>query len=147
MSEKAQCEVGHILLQPGRCPHCTAKAKFAQKQWRKPAPSKALPPGSVYHAYYDMIRYGGVTAQRLQRRTNKIDAAQAWSARWDCSPESGQKQAYRLYAAIRITVDQADRWCVALGTSLSIVYPEVYFVPRKGAMDKSLVPDDETVDA
>jgi hypothetical protein len=100
----------------------------------------------VSQAAYDMRRHDlRLPATRVRRGLTKQYAALAWSSRWHCTDGAGGKAADRLWAADRITIDCADRWCVALGMSLAAVYPEVYYEPRRTA-DIPLIPDDETVD-
>lgn len=114
---------------------------------RDVAPNERQFLGDLGGAAREMRRTEGkVPASRLRVGTTREHAALAWASRWECRLDAGKKAAERLWNASRITVDCADRWCVALGTSLAIVYPEVYYEPRTAA-DISLIPDEEAVDA
>jgi hypothetical protein len=135
----------------GTCKEChsrTRKERRAQlqREARVTTPRDKFD-GQIGQWAYDMRRHGGkLPASRLRVGRTAREAGWAWTARWGTSVETGRRAGDRLWSASRITVDCADRWCVALGTSLAAVYPEVYYMPRNAA-DISLIPDEETVDA
>jgi hypothetical protein len=134
----------------GTCKECHRRTRRERRQ--KQATERAFTPreqfdGQIGQWAYDMRRHGGkLPASRLRVGRTAREAGWAWTARWGTSVETGRRAGDRLWSASRISVDCADRWCIALGTSLAVVYPEVYYVPRTAA-DISLLPDDETVDA
>ena len=116
------CKRGHDTEQAGRRSHgwCTACARERQRQTR-----------GIQQNYRDMIRLGGVTPSRLRKLVTKDDATTAWFAYRRCSWGSATAAALRLWKTDRISVESADEWCVALGTHLAIVYPEVYYQPTR----------------
>lgn len=44
----------------------------------------------------------------------------------ECSPSSAWRAVQRLYDHPELTIQQADRWCLILGTDLATEYPIVY---------------------
>ena len=94
-----------------------------------------------------MWKHGGtLSAQRLRLLTTQEGAAIAWLAYRGARKDTAKKAAERLWKAERISIDAADRWCIALGTHLSIVYPEVYYIPLHAWADRPLVPESEPED-
>lgn len=88
-------------------------------------------PRPEYHQLYDAVQRmndggGTVPATRLRQLTNKDDAMHQWAAYWGVSKSAGYHAMLRLWRNSRIDIYQADRWCIVLGTHLSIVYPEAY---------------------
>jgi hypothetical protein len=67
-----------------------------------------------------------VPANRLKSFHPRAECALRWSNRYGVSPSSGHRAADRLQRAAFLTLDSADRWCVAFGLHLSEVYPELY---------------------
>ena len=131
------CVWGHDTDLVGRYPNGTCK--LCHRTRRKEARARG-----VEQAAYDMRRNGAkVPARRLTMNRTREDAGLAWASRWGCDLPSGMRAAYRLWGASRITVDCADRWCVALGTHLAIVYPEVFYEPTRKGADIPVVFDDE----
>jgi hypothetical protein len=93
-----------------------------------------------------MWKHGGtLPAQRLRLLASQEGAALAWLAYRGASKNTAKKAAERLWKADRISIDAADRWCIALGTHLSIVYPEVYYIPLRRP-DRPLLPEDDLED-
>jgi hypothetical protein len=137
--------------QNGTCKEChrrTRRERRQRHQAERLMPIREQFAGQVGQWAYDMRRHGGkLPASRLRVGRTAVQAGWAWASRWGTGEATGRRAGDRLWAADRITVDCADRWCVALGTSLAIVYPEVFYEPRKKAADIPLIPDDETVDA
>lgn len=145
------CVWGHDTEVVGRyvsnntCKECSRQTRREQyrKRRQKAKEKQVIDNDRLGQAAYDMRRNGGkLPAKRLRVGVSREYAGQAWASRWNCDIDSGMRAAYRLWGSDRITVDCADRWCVALGTHLAIVYPEVYYAPRASA-DIPLIPDDE----
>lgn len=67
-----------------------------------------------------------VPATRIRNLTTREDAPLAWAAQFRTGRAAASRAAWRLYNKHRISVDSADRWCIALGTTLAVVYPELY---------------------
>ena len=149
------CIWGHDTDEVGRyengtCKEChrrNRRERGARERLEKANVDREQFFGQVGQWAYDMRRHGGkLPATRLRVGRTSQEAGWAWTTRWGCSRETGRRAGDRLWSAHRISVETADRWCVAFGTCLAIVYPEVYYQPRTAA-DISLIPDDETVDA
>lgn len=62
----------------------------------------------------------------LRSLVNTGDAAWAWMEYRGCTEIAARRAAQRLFHNPWLTQDTADRWCIALGTHLSLVYPELY---------------------
>lgn len=57
---------------------------------------------------------------------DRSDAAWAYAQRFGVTKVAAKRRLTDLYGKPRIQIDTADRWCLALNTHLSIVYPELY---------------------
>ena len=75
-------------------------------------------------------RYGKrLPAYRLRKLARVLPAevlGSAYAARFGTSDRSGRRMVVRLRTETSLTLDQADRWCVVLGTHLAAIYPELY---------------------
>jgi hypothetical protein len=82
-----------------------------------------------YSRTYDMRRRyrGTLASMRLRRIAYNVDnATAAWMVYRQISWESSRERARELFRFDRLSIDAADRWCIALGTHLAIVFPELY---------------------
>jgi hypothetical protein len=70
---------------------------------------------------------GGLPASRLRGVAGgQLPAALAWAKYRGVDWEAARQHAQRLYKTKYLSIDAADCWCIALGTTLYLVYPEVY---------------------
>lgn len=74
------------------------------------------------HARGDLLP----TRRLLPLIGDRESAALALAGRFGYSIRTAQTYCGNLFRGSRISIAHADEWCIALGTSLSVVYPEVY---------------------
>lgn len=78
-----------------------------------------------------LIKAGGKVASRRLLSYIKAegiqDPAGRFARRYGLRSTSGNMAYLRLRRESRITIDFADRWCIALGTHLPLRYPELYY--------------------
>jgi hypothetical protein len=82
-----------------------------------------------YSRTYDMRRryHGTLSTLRLRRIAHTRDnATAAWMVYRQVSWQSASDRSRELFKFERLSIDAADRWCIALGTHLAIVFPELY---------------------
>ena len=121
----------------GRCRECSRQAS---KRHRSNVPHAKTRAESMWK------NGGTLPALRLRMLTSKEGAAMAWLTYRQGNKAAAKKAAERLWEAQRISIDAADRWCIALGTHLSIVYPEVYYIPLHKRADRPLLPEEDLED-
>lgn len=86
---------------------------------------------TLSHNFAEMVRLGKtLPTHRLQRMTSQVEAAAAWERQRGCSRQAAGERAAELFTRDRISIVTADVWCIALGTHLAVVYPEVYHTPK-----------------
>lgn len=77
---------------------------------------------------------GNVPAQTLLgyiRRTGGDEpAVVSYANRWGVQRETVCRSLTRMRERRYLTIWAADRWCVALGTHLALLYPELYVSPE-----------------
>lgn len=111
---KRFCVNGHDTWMTGRYPSGTC-----------------IPCNKRYGAEYLTRKHGGVAAWRLrevmrQGRWSDEALVTAYQAYAGVTYEGAKKALTRLMRSGRVDLDTADRWCLAIGTHLSTVYPELY---------------------
>lgn len=114
---KRFCVSGHDTEALGRRANgtCVACARIHEVRYRQNRVIKSV------------ATTGMVPSQRLIRYAHTKEAATAaWFAYRNCSLRSADTRVHRLWNTTHISIDCADRWCIALGTHLSILYPEIY---------------------
>ena len=116
---KRWCLRGHDTYAVGRdsrgtCKGCVALRNRTWRFTRTPVVRLAPEPLRVYAE----ARYG-------ERRLCK-HLAESYLERFPVSAKTAQCYATHLLHKPTITLDRADAWCLALGTHLALLYPEVY---------------------
>lgn len=117
----------------GACIECHRfRAKVTQRDYRERR-KLGVSPGAIPTVSTEPLRrllhYEGPGPSRgigEMENLAKSRAAAAWSNSRGTSFSSGKRTAERLFSLERITIYRADEWCIALGTHLAVVYPEVY---------------------
>ncbi len=106
------CVRGHDTWETGRYSNSSCKRCVAE-----------------YHP--TLPKAGYLPAHRLRRITSRSEAISAWMGFRDCSEATATRAWDRLWSARWVSIDCADRWCIALDTHLAIVFPEAYREGRR----------------
>lgn len=62
----------------------------------------------------------------IRRLVTRAQAAAFWAEYRCVNFDSAERAVARLWASRAISIDQADRWCIAIGSHLSVLYPALY---------------------
>lgn len=105
---KAFCCRGHSIAQFGRNAAYMCRECYRIDHRRKYTPRRMLP------------------SAPLRSLVTLEQATLAWQGYRTTTLNTAQKAAARLFAHDQISVDCADRWCIAIGSHLCLVYPHLY---------------------
>lgn len=65
-------------------------------------------------------------ARLMAMTADRAVAARAWADLFHTQFDAGEAAVRRLHRGVPITVETADKWCMALGDHLSVIYPDLY---------------------